>query len=461
MVSPGSLRSRFREFSRKHGLFGERDTVIVAISGGIDSMVLLDLLAGERNLTLIVAHVNHGLRGEESDGDEAFVRAHAESRGLAFRTDRPDVAGTASQVGTGIQETARRLRYDFLEIVRLSTGGGKIATGHNLDDNAETILLNLFRGTGVRGLAGIPVRRENIVRPLLFASREEIAAYAADAGIPFREDSSNASDAYARNVVRHHVLPRICEFVSPAAPRNIVRTGDLLRNVAGFLADQTTAALSTCRLSVPSGGVTLSIPRLRELHPFLCREVLLAAAEESGAGGLTGAHIEALAALIDAPPGHRATLPGQRMATRDREVIHLDRETPAAGFCIPVTPGVAYAMEGFHFASTIELGAEDRAVAGENAEEVDADRVGTGGLTLRSWRDGDAFVPLGMSSRKKISNFFVDEKVPAYRKHRIPILATADGEIVWVCGLRIDDRFKVTATTRRVLKLEFHSFTEG
>ena len=186
-----------------------------------------------------------------------------------------------------------------------------------------------------------------------------------------------------------------------------------------------------------------------------------AAAEESGAGGLTGAHCEALAALIDAPPGHRATLPGGRTATRDRDAILLDGNSPVAGFCIPVTPGIAYAMEGFRFASSLEEGEEDRAPAGSGSEEVDADRVGNKGLTLRSWRDGDAFIPLGMSSRKKISNFFVDEKVPAYRKHRIPILATDDGEIVWVCGLRIDDRFKVTATTRRVLKLEFHSFAEG
>jgi tRNA(Ile)-lysidine synthase len=461
MVSSGSLRSRFREFSRKHGLFGERDIVVVALSGGVDSMVLLDLLAGERNRTLVVAHINHGLRGKESDADEDFVRAQADARGLELRVDRPDVAGAAGRTGTGIQETARRLRYDFLEQVRIGSRGAKIATGHNLDDNAETILLNLFRGSGVRGLAGIPVRRENIVRPLLFATRDEIAGYAAGAGVPFREDSSNASDAYARNAIRHQVLPRVREIVSPAASRNIARAGDILRNVAGYLAEQTAAALSTCLLAAPEDGITLAVPRLRELHPFLCREVLLTAAEQWGTGRLTGAHIEALAALIDGQPGNRITLPGGRTATRDRDVILLGRGTEAADFCIPVTPGIAYAMEGFRFASTIGQGTEERAAAGPGSEEVDADAVGNRGLTLRSWRDGDAFVPLGMSSRKKISNFFVDEKVPAYRKHRIPILATEDGEIVWVCGLRIDDRFKITATTRRVLKLEFRSFAEG
>lgn len=460
MVSSGSLRSRFREFSRKHGLFGERDTVIVAVSGGVDSMVLLDLLAEEQGLRLVAAHVNHGLRGEESDGDEALVRARAKELGVEFRVDRPDVAAAAEAAGTGIQETARRLRYAFFESVRSGTGGGRIATGHHLDDNAETILLNLFRGTGVKGLAGIPVRRDEIIRPLLFATREEVETYATMRGVPYREDSSNVSGAYTRNAIRRHILPRARELVSPAAARNIARTGEILRMVAGYLEEQVSAALVSCRLGHETGSPALSVRRLRELHPFLCREVLLAAADQSGTDGLSSAHIEAVAALLDGQPGNRATLPGGWTALREREAILFRRATGTTGFCITVLPEVTYEMEGFRFATTIEEGPGRRAPEGQGSEEVDADCIGARGLTLRSWKEGDAFVPLGMTTRKKISDFFVDQKIPSHRKHLIPILATGDGDIVWVCGLRIDERFKLTAATRRVLKLEFSSFAE-
>jgi tRNA(Ile)-lysidine synthase len=457
MFSPGSFRSRFHEFSRKHGLFGERDIVVVAVSGGIDSMVLLDLLAGEQGLRLIVAHVNHGLRGAASDADETLVRDQAGARALEFRVDRPNIAAAAEASGTGIQETARRLRYAFLETVRAGAENGKIATGHQLDDDAETILLNLFRGTGIRGLAGIPVRREHIIRPLLFAARDEVERYAAAAGVPFREDASNATDAYTRNAIRRQILPRVREFVSPGASRNIARTGEILRMAAGYLAEQTATALTTCRLADDAGGMVLSVGRLRDLHPFLCREVLLAAADQSGTDGLSSAHVEAVMSLLDARPGDRVTLPGGWTVARERETFLLRRAAGIAGFCIPVTPGTAYEMAGFRFSSTIGTRREP---AEPGTEVVDADRLGVRGLTLRSWREGDAFVPLGMTARKKLSDFFIDEKIEAHRKHLIPILETADGEIVWVCGMRIDERFKVTATTRRVLRLEYSSFAE-
>jgi tRNA(Ile)-lysidine synthase len=278
--------------------------------------------------------------------------------------------------------------------------------------------------------------------------------------VPSREDASNATDAYTRNAIRHHILPRVREFVSPGASRNIARTGEILRMAAGYLAEQTATALTSCRLADDADGIVLSVPRLRELHPFLCREVLLAAADQSGTGGLSGAHVEAVTSLLDARPGDRVTLPGGWMVVRDRETFLLRRATGIAGFCIPVTPGTAYEMAGFRFSSTLGTRSPRREPAEPGTEVVDADRLGVRGLTLRSWREGDAFVPLGMTARKKLSDFFIDEKIASHRKYLIPILETGDGEIVWVCGMRIDERFKVTATTRRVLRLEYSSFAE-
>lgn len=456
MSSPGTLRTRFHEYSRTHGLIGEHDSVIAAVSGGVDSMVLLDLLAGEAGRPLVVAHFNHQLRGAESDGDETAVAERARAYGAAYHAGRADTAGEAALRRQGIQETARDLRYAFLRGLKESLGADRIATAHHADDNAETILLHLLRGSGVQGMAGIPVYRKDdgIIRPLLFARREEIEAYAREEGIPFRNDSSNAKDAYTRNAIRHRLVPLLRELIGPSVVDIISRSGENIRAAAAFIDEEVRRARASCLLPGSDGAIRFSIPGLLTLHPFLRRHVLLGSGAE-----LESAHVEAILGLAEGASGGRIQLPGGFEAARDREEIIIRPRRTDEEFSIAVEPGREYRVAEFRFASAFVDRAGQIPGTGRTTEYVDADRIASRPLRLRSWRDGDAFVPLGMSSRKKISDFFVDEKVPVQEKHRVPILATDDGEIVWVCGRRIDDRFKITPSTRRVLKLEFTSTT--
>jgi tRNA(Ile)-lysidine synthase len=455
MLSPNTLSSRFREFSRLHGLFGEKETVVVAVSGGVDSMVLLDLFARERGLTLFVGHFNHGLRGEESDADETFVAERARTYGLPLHAGRGDTVSEAKRRGVGIQEAARDLRYDFLFRLREATGAGRIATAHHADDNAETILLHLFRGTGVQGMSGIPVARDSVIRPLLFAHREEIEEYARIEHILFRTDSSNAKDGYTRNAVRHHVLPLLKELVSPSVVENINRSGDNFRSLAAYLQEETHRVLEACTVARDAEGLHLSISGLMA-RPLLLRQHAILAALEEVSGVRHGSdRVEAVLGLLENETGTMVTVPGGTEALRNRGELIIRRRGERHGFSISVDPGREYTLSGFRFASAL-VEARGPAV-GRDTEYADAERTGTQGMTLRSWHEGDSFMPLGMSGRKKISDFFVDEKIPLDEKHRIPLLVTAGGEVIWVCGMRLDDRFKITPATRRVLKLEYSS----
>ena len=453
MLSPKTLPSRFREFCRTRGLLGEQDTVIAAVSGGVDSMVLLDLLARERGLRVIVGHFNHGLRGAESDGDEEFVARRAGEYGLPFKAGRGDTAAESGRRKVGIQEAARDLRYDFLRQVRDSAGGGVIATAHHADDNAETILLHLFRGTGVQGMAGIPVARDGIIRPLLFAGRAEIEEFARNERLPFRTDSSNAKDGYTRNALRHRVLPLLKDVVSPSVVENINRSGENFRALAAYIMEEAGKALEACTTGRGEGGIRLSLDRVAGLPLFVRRLAVMGALEEAAGSASGSEHVDAVLELLENAPGTRVMLPGGAVAERMRDEILIGPPAPGGEFAYTVEVGRAYSLRGFRFASAL---VEARGpAAGRGTEYADAGATGPGPLTLRSWREGDTFVPLGMGGRKKVSDFFVDEKIPGRGKKSVPLLVTPGDDIVWVCGMRLDDRFKVTPATRRIVKLEY------
>ena len=446
---------RFSEYRRTHGLFGEHDTVIAAVSGGVDSMVLLDLLARERGVSVVVGHFNHGLRGAESDGDEEFVARRAGEYGFPFHAGRGDTAAESGRRKVGIQEAARELRYGFLRQLRESVGGGRIATAHHADDNAETILLHLFRGTGVQGMAGIPVARDGIIRPLLFAGRAEIEDFARHERLPFRTDSSNAHDEYTRNAVRHQVLPLLKDVVSPSVVENINRSGENFRALATYIMEEAGKALGACTSGRGDGGIRLFLDRLAA-QPLLLRQLAVRAALDETAGAAASAeHVESVLALLENAPGASVMLPGGATAERTRGELVIGPAAPSVEFAYTVEVGRSYELRGFRFATTV-VSARGPA-SGRGTEYADATSTGPGPLTLRSWHEGDAFVPLGMGGRKKVSDYFVDEKVPARDKKSVPLLVTPGGEIVWVCGMRLDDRFKVTPATRRVIKLEYSS----
>ena len=460
MAASLNLPARFRAFIRRHALITPHDRVLVAVSGGIDSAVLLHLLAGERTRSryaLLVAHFNHGLRGADADADEAFVRQLAAEYGLPFVAGRADVRAIAASRGSGIEEAARAQRYSFLEHLLTEHSCTRCATGHNADDNAETVLFHLFRGSGMRGLAGIPVARNNgtIIRPLLFASRDEIAAFAARTGIRFREDPSNATDDHTRNIIRHHILPVVRERIQPDIAQTVLRTSALMRDADAFITTTARTGLDG-PLTRRTGEEVLLPLSLLSPRPEAVQSAMIVEALAEVTGTRPGfATVQRVLALRTARSGARAFLQDGWLAARVRGGIRIGRLTATGAYVMPVEPGTPLAVRGGTLLCEPAPRAMFDARPRQPGEYVDAALTGRSGLQVRSWRAGDAFVPLGMRRTKKLSDFFIDARVPAHDRHRTPLLTTAEGAIIWVCGMRIDDRFRITDGTTDVLRLQF------
>jgi tRNA(Ile)-lysidine synthase len=460
MFSSRAFLTRFHEYSRRRRLIEERDKIVAAVSGGADSVVLLDLLAREQEafgLTLVVAHFNHQLRGEESDGDEELVAQRARHYGFELYVERANTAEFAKHHRLGIQEAARQLRYEFFGKLLLSSGFTRVATAHTADDNAETVLLNLVRGAGVQGLAGIPVVRDErrIIRPLLFADRADIEMYAAEERLPFRTDSSNLTDMYTRNFIRHQVIPPLKEQVNPGLVQTLHRSAELFRELEAFLSYTARQHYDLLIARRTEDDLHLSIQRLRATPVLLQQYIIMLAAEDFARRTLDYDQVNAILGLTDGLSGSWVAVGKDHLVFRDRERLVFRKTEPVPEFRIAIVPNHSYSFPTFHFASSFVDASTVAFGIDPHIEYVDADRVEGQELVLRTWGDGDAFIPLGMKAKKKISDFFVDAKIPLYEKHHIPILETRQGDVVWVCGHRLDDRFKITGDTRRVLRLEF------
>jgi tRNA(Ile)-lysidine synthase len=465
MFSSRTFFTRFHEYSRRRRLIEDRNKIIVAVSGGVDSLVLLDLLAREQEVSgirLIVAHFNFQLRGTESDGDEQLVIQRARHYGVEVYVERANTAEYAKHNKLGIQEAARNLRYDFFEKLLISSGFDKIATAHHADDNAETVLLNLFRGAGVQGLAGIPIYRadKKIIRPMLFAQRAEIEQYALEEQIPYRTDSSNETDHYTRNFIRHQILPLVKEQINPTVVQALQRSSELFRELEAYLSFNARQSLDLTTTSSSEIELHLSIPRLRTNPTLLQQYIVMLAVERFAGLRLDFEQVNGMLNLTDGLTGSWVSLSNEYVVFRDRDNLVVRKSEPLTDFKFVVQPNHRYEFSKFCFSSQMLEDNKIRLNGGPRSEYVDADRIAGSELVLRTWSEGDTFVPLGMKTKKKISDFFVDSKIPIYEKRNFPILETKDGEVIWLCGQRLDDRFKLTRDTKRVLKIEFTRLNE-
>lgn len=460
-----TMRNKVVNAIEEYSLFGNGDTVIVAVSGGADSVALLDILASLEalRLNLIVAHLNHSLRGAESDGDEAFVRELAARYGLPCEAGRADVRGLGRREKLSLEEAGRVARYAFLHRLAAQYRADAIALAHHADDQAETVLMRLLRGAGATGLAGIaPKTGDKLVRPLLGSTRPEIEAYLRRRGLAYRTDSSNADTKFLRNRVRHELLPSLATY-NPAIRDRLVATAEALAADEALLEGITDAAFAS-HGEESNGTVTLWLPGVRGeaggLRLRLYRRAILLAKGDLARIGAR--HLRAIDQLIFSErPGGSLALPDGATVARSYDTVSFapsPRQAPAMGYEMVLEGPGTYPVPGGGTLLVAE--AAPPAAWGGIAAQVayfDADAAPFPWL-VRTFRQGDRIVPLGMAGSKKVKDVFIDAKVPRASRSRVPLLFSGE-RLIWICGLRNSSETRVTERTARVMRAEILDIT--
>jgi len=438
------LLFEFRQFIKKEGLFSSGDRLLVAVSGGLDSVVLCELLQ-RAGFDIYIAHCNFGLRGEESERDERFVRGLGTRYGREVLVKRFDTMAYALSHQVSVQVAARELRYEWFKEV--AGDRGYVVTAHHRDDNIETLLMNFFKGTGIGGLRGMLPQHGNLVRPLLFAGREEIRAFAVSEGLEWVEDSSNESDKYTRNYFRHRVIPLI-EEVYPGAVHNLGANIGRFREIEEVYRRDIDRQLK--RLLEHRGSeVWVPVLKLRSSSPLttLVFEIITPF-------GFSASQVATVVGLLDSGSGKYVCSATHRVL-RDRGwlIISPLEAGVAANILVESSDGDVVYEGGRLLLRRMPVGEVPVDVGGSAVAWLDAREVEYP-LLLRKWRIGDYFYPLGMRKKKKLSRLFIDSKLSLAEKERVWVVES-NKKILWVVGMRIDDRCRIDTGTTEVVRIEW------
>jgi tRNA(Ile)-lysidine synthase len=455
---------------QKYYLLSGGERVVVAVSGGADSVALLHVLHALKptyGVDLHVAHLEHGLRGEAALEDQRFVEGLCRQMGLPLTARSVDVRKRAEASTLSLEAVARQVRYAFLEDVRRETGSSKIATGHNANDQAETLLLNLLRGSGIAGLRGIrPALQGRIIRPLLETSRESILEYLRDKGLEFRTDATNQDGAYDRNRIRQILLPLIEKEFNPRIVDSLVRTAGVFSLVAEHLqAEVDDARVHCCRSD--DGRVVVDLGTFTGLAPavklFTLYEVL-----RSLEGDDQVVSFDTLLALVNVADrsrsGSRVDVGSGIVAAKQFNSLVVGRDMPASDpYEIQLAvPGTTRIGETGWLVEVDLL--REPPQSGDLYRSGEAVYFDLGKLDLplvaRSWREGDRLVPFGSSGSKKVHDLFIDEKTPLSERPGIPIICDRE-EVIWVVGVRRSERARITGETEAFVKITARRGAKG
>lgn len=470
---------------KKYRMLKQGDSVLVCVSGGSDSVALLHILhklTSKFSLRLGVAHLNHGLRQKDSDNDAEFVATLAGDLDLPCYVSKEDVRTFQRQHKLSMEEAARRIRYAFYDKVAGKNRFNKIALGHNSNDNAELILMYLFRGSGPLGISGMPPVRNTgnpgtkIVRPLIMATKSEISGFLKEKGLKHVFDISNLDTKYLRNRIRHHLIPSLKESYNPGIIKSLNRLASIIRVEEDWIEEIIEPVFKQSVLDIKNDKITLSVPIINKIHIAARRRIIRKAVAtiKGDLKRITFAHIDSIVTLLkDKSVYNCLDLPGRIRVKRNRDVLFLSKEkkrlrdlnirsgkTKEVSFEYSILkPGVKPELifvkkTGLHLKFTIididHL--PDTCCAGHNVAFFDMDTLNFP-LVLRSFQTGDRFNPLGMNGSQKVKKFLINNKIPKPERFRYPILLSK-GKIVWVIGLRIADFVKVKPSTKIVLKAE-------
>lgn len=435
------MLKRLQTYIANEGLFENSDSLLLAVSGGLDSMVMLQLFQ-QLPYRFSVLHCNFHLRGAESDGDESFLKDYCAAHQLDLQVKHFHTKAYAKQEGVSIEMAARDLRYAWFREQKTRTQSHYILTAHHRDDLIETMLINLSRGTGIKGLVGIQPKKNELVRPLLFASRQELSAYAQSIELAHCNDSSNDELLYQRNIVRHQIIP-LFEQLNSNFRNNVARTAQHLQHTSQIyyqaIESQQAQLLQNNQLNIATLQNYPNAPTLlfETLSPY----------------GFNAAQCADIYQSLQNHSGKTFHSKTHRLI-KDRSHLLLDK--------IPQTEAQQAVLlnKNQHISKPLSLSVQleprpknHQFSTTAKQVELDADKLKFP-LTLRKWQEGDSFTPLGMSGSKKLSDFFIDQKMSILDKEAQWLLCSTSGEIAWIVGRRINDHFKITPNTQTLCRLK-------
>jgi tRNA(Ile)-lysidine synthase len=450
-----TIEQKVLKFIDENHLLEKGDKVLVALSGGADSVFLISFLLKFKNRFKIEAaafHLNHKLRGKAATEDEKFCAGFCFKNKIKFISITRDVKAYSKKMKISVEEAGRKIRYIELSKAVQKMKFTKIATAHNASDNVETILLNFVKGTGIKGLSGIPVKRDNIIRPIVCSSSEEIREYLKENKIPFRLDSSNLDSYYERNFLRNEIIPKLKQRLNPQLEEKIGVTSKIISGINSFIEKQIEEIKSE---AVKSDGklVKINLDVISKLDKNLLGIFFKSVIEKTFNLDLSSENIFSLIDLLKSQTGRSFQLKKNIVAVKERNDLVIRRNSVSknkkSNYKIKVGQNIR--IDG----KTISI-SDVRRKMFKFSSDKSVEYISGDGLKnifdIRKWKDGDKFQPMGMNGSKKISDFLSDEKASSFRKKEQLVL-TNSGRIVWVIGFRIDERFKVNSTTKRVLKL--------
>lgn len=449
------MLDKVKKTLKKYSMLTQGEKVVLGVSGGADSIALLYSLNEliDYGLELIVAHMNHGIRAEEAERDAEFVRETAKTLGLTFVYGEVDAKKYKEDNRLSLEDAARTLRYKFFDQVMNKHYATKLATAHTLDDQSETVLMRLIRGSGSKGLSGIPPVSNNIIRPLIETSRQEIETYLKSKNVNWVDDSSNESVEFMRNKIRHDLIPEL-EKYNPQIKETLAKTADILRAEDDYISQEADKHFGDI-FKTNKSELTGDLVKFRTADKIIRYSLLRSAVEKliSDLKNISSIHItSADDFLLSDTASGQIDLPDDTVVVKGYDTFLVTKKTEIERefFHTIQTPGKW---------SFPELEVELSIVKTDSFDETDESvAYFDPGLVkfpidVRSFKPGDRFSPLGMQSSKKLQDYFTDIKLPKFLRSRVPIFIS-DGEIMWAGGIRIDDRFKVTDKNSEVLKLK-------
>ncbi|MFA6596967.1 MAG: tRNA lysidine(34) synthetase TilS [Ignavibacteriaceae bacterium] len=457
-----SVEEKVLSFITEKKLVSLNDKIVVGFSGGADSVFLLSFLnkfQNKFNLSLFAVHLNHGLRGKEADDDESFCRKFCTDLDIPIFIKKKNVKSFAKKNKLSLEEAGREIRYKFFAEVAAKENCNKIATAHHQSDNTETVLLNLIKGSGLNGAAGIPERRGNIIRPLLALTKDEILSYLKAKKIPFQFDSSNEENDFQRNYLRNKIVKILKEEINPKLDEKIFNFSSTVKEVLSFVDAIVVEHLKLVQVD-KKRGCRIPLALFEGKHVFLQKEIISGALAKISELEINSRSINSVSALIGKKVGSKTELAGTYSALRDREFIAVSKRKNEISIPVYIEKNQFKTVLGKKISVT-ESNKKMVRLSSDNEEEFLSGDSLNFPLCIRKWQPGDTFYPFGLSKPKKISEFLTDLKLSADEKTNQLLLLnntkaaepTKRFEVMWVIKRRLDNRYAITNDTKKIIKV--------